>query len=86
MFNPWKMGPYHPDESAVGVVFWIVGILIGFNVIWITMDLWLRAHNHEFLTTEFKEGLRNQLWGPIIMGLCAFTVVAFLWHMLTERG
>jgi hypothetical protein len=50
------------------------------------MDIWLRAHGHEYLTTEFKEGLRNELWGPIVVGLLCFTIGAFVWHMFTSRG
>lgn len=85
MFNPWRMGPYHPDESAIGVWFWLFGIIIGFNIIWVGMDVWLRMNNHEYLTTEFREGLRHPVWGPIIMGLVAFTIAAFLTHMFTTN-
>jgi hypothetical protein len=73
------------DESPIGVWLWLV-LIIEVNATWIGMDLWLRANGHEFLTTEFREGLRNELWGPLIMGLVAFTVVAFLTHMLTSPG
>jgi hypothetical protein len=78
------VSPYRPDESSAGIWFWIALIAI-INATWISMDLWLRAHNHEYLTTEFKEGLRKPLWGPLIVGLLAFTVAAFLWHMFNTR-
>ena len=72
---------YRPDEKPYGVIAWVVLILL-VNAFWIGFDLWARKHNHEYMTTEFREGLRNTLWGPVIMGLCAFTVAAFLVHML----
>lgn len=73
------------DESPIGVWLWLV-LIIEVNASWIAMDLFLRWRHHEYLTTEFKEGLHNELWGPLIMGLVAFTVVAFLTHMLTSPG
>lgn len=73
-----------PGERPVGVWLWLV-LIATVNAEWIGMDLWLRAHGYEFLTTEFREGLRHQLWGPIISGLVAFTVVAFVVHMWTSR-
>ena len=75
---------YKPDESPIGVWFWLF-LIFEVNATWIGMDLWLRSHNHEFLTTEFKEGLRNPWWGPLIVGLLAFTVAAFCWHMFNTR-
>ena len=73
-------GPYRPDESTVGVWAW-VGLIVLANAYWIIFDLWARANNHEYMTTEFREGMSNELFGPLILGLVAFTVVAFLVHM-----
>ncbi len=61
-------------------------MVVGFNAVWISMDLWLKAHGHEYLTTEFREGLKNPLWGPLLGGLTAFTVVAFIVHMWQLQG
>jgi len=72
--------PYIPDESNVGVWAWVILILLA-NAYWIGFDLWARANQHEYMTTEFREGLNNPVLGPLIMGLVAFTVVAFLVHM-----
>ena len=72
---------YAPDESNVGVWAWVV-LIVAVNAYWISFDLWARANQHEYMTTEFREGLGNPLFGPLIMGLVAFTVVAFLTHML----
>ena len=76
------MSPYTPDESNVGVWAWVI-LIIGVNAYWIGFDLWARANNHEYMTTEFREGINNQLFGPLILGLVAFTVVAFLVHMFS---
>jgi hypothetical protein len=71
---------YQPDESNIGVWAWVI-LIIGVNAYWITFDLWARSHNHEYMTTEFREGINHPLFGPLILGLVAFTVVAFLVHM-----
>jgi len=68
------------DESNAGIWLWL-GLLAIVNATWISMDLWLHAHGHELLTTEFREGLRNQLWGPVLAFLTAGTVAAFTYHM-----
>lgn len=72
------------DESSIGIWFWIV-LVVGINVVWIGMDLWLYHHGHELLTTEFKEGLRNQLFGPLLCFLVTGSVAAFVWHMWNTR-
>ena len=69
------------DESPIGIWLWL-GLLAIVNATWISMDLWLHAHGHELLTTEFREGLKNQLWGPMLAFLTAGTVAAFTYHML----
>jgi hypothetical protein len=68
------------DESNIGIWLWLALIII-VNATWISMDIWLRANGHEFLTTEFREGLRNPFWGPFLCGAIAFTVVVFVAHM-----
>ena len=72
------------DESNIGVWLWVV-LIVGVNATWIGMDLWLRAHRHEFLTTEFREGLKDGLLGPLLCFLVAGTVAAFVWHMFLSR-
>lgn len=69
------------DETNVGAWLWLV-LLAVVNATWIGMDLWLRAHHHEYLTTEFKEGLRSGgVWGPLQAFLTFGTIAAFVWHM-----
>jgi hypothetical protein len=53
---------------------------------WISMDLWLYYTGHELLTTEFREGLRQPVWGPFLAFMVAGTVAAFTWHMYSTRG
>ena len=70
-------------ETPVGVWMWLALIII-VNATWISMDLWLHANGYEYLTTEFREGLRNELWGPCLCFLTAGTAAAFIWHMWTK--
>jgi hypothetical protein len=72
------------DESNIGVVLWFV-LLVVVNGTWIGMDLWLRAHHHEYLTTEFREGLANQMVGPFLAFATAGTVAAFVTHMWATK-
>jgi len=72
------------DESSIGIWLWVV-LIVAVNGLWIGMDLWLRANGHEYLTTEFREGLRNELWGPVLAFLTAGTVAAFVTHMWTSQ-
>lgn len=73
-----------PDESPVGVWLWLALVVI-VNALWIGMDLWLHSRGHEYLTTEFREGLRNELWGPVLCFVTFGSVAAFVWHMFSER-
>lgn len=75
----------HVDESSVGHWLWL-WLVVQTNATWIAMDVWLRKHHHEYLTTEFREGLRNPLLGPVLVFLTAGTMAAFLWHMFIDKG
>jgi uncharacterized membrane protein len=48
------------------------------------MDLWLHSHGYEYMTTEFKEGLKNSLWCPILAFLTAGVAAAFVAHMWSK--
>lgn len=72
------------DESKIGIWFWLV-LVLEVNATWISMDLWLHAHGHELLTTEFREGLSEPLWGPVLAFLVAGTVAAFVYHMTSTH-
>ncbi len=73
---------YTPDEAPYGAWAWLI-LIVGVNVYWISFDLWARRNNHEYLTTEFREAMNNQLWGPLLGGLVAFTIAAFIVHMFS---
>jgi hypothetical protein len=73
------------DESPIGIYLWLILILV-INVLWIGMDVWLSRNGHEMLTTEFREGLRNPFWGPLLAFLTAGTVAAFVWHMFIDKS
>jgi hypothetical protein len=73
------------DESNIGIWLWFA-LLVGTNVAWISMDLWLHYNGHELLTSEFKEGLKAPVWGPFLAFMVAGTVAAFIWHMLASRS
>ena len=68
------------DESNLGLWLWLVFFLT-VNALWIGMDLFLRWRHHEYLTTEFKEGLNSTYWGPFLCFMVAGTVAAFVSHM-----
>jgi hypothetical protein len=68
------------DESNIGIYLWVI-LIIAINVLWIGMDLWLRHNHHEYLTDEFREGISNPLWGPILLLLIVNTVTVFIGHM-----
>jgi hypothetical protein len=72
------------EKAPVGVWLWLV-LVIEVNASWIAMDVWLNTHGYEMLTTEFKEGLRHPIGGPLIAFATAGTVAAFLWHMLSAK-
>jgi hypothetical protein len=77
-------GPKVIDESNIGVWLWVVLILV-INALWIGMDIWLRKNGHEYLTTEFREGLAAPVWGPLLAFMTAGTVAAFVWHMFVDK-
>ena len=72
----------HVDESNIPLIFWFVFLAVT-NAMWICGDIWLKRHGHEYLTTEFKEGLKNQVIGPILAFVTVGSFAAFAWHMLT---
>jgi hypothetical protein len=73
------------DESNIGIWLWLALFII-VNATWIGMDLFLRWSGHEYLTTEFREGLRQPVWGPFLAFMVAGTIAAFLWDMYSTRS
>lgn len=73
-----------PDESNIGA--WLfVALIFGINVAWISIDLWLHAHHHEYLTTEFREGLKQPLIGFLLAFFTFGTIAGLIWHFFIQR-
>jgi hypothetical protein len=49
------------DERPYGIWLWCILLvfILGYVVV---ADWWLHSQGHEFMTTEFKEGLDNTVW------------------------
>lgn len=72
------------DESNIGIYLWLVLIFV-INATWIGMDLWLRANHHEYLTTEFREGVKSGWWGLVLLLGIVITITVFVWHMYWQK-
>jgi hypothetical protein len=74
-----------PDESLIPLFFWLA-LLISINVEWIAMDIWLRRHGHEFLTTEIREILQSSgPWG-LVISFMFFGTIGLMWfHFAYQR-
>ena len=74
-----------PDESLIPLFFWLV-LLVDINVQWIAMDIWLKRHGHEFLTTEVREILQGSgAWGLVISFAFFGTIGMMLFHFAYQR-
>lgn len=70
------------SERPVGVILWLV-LIVGVTAYVVLADLWLHSRGYEMLTTEFKEGLRNMVYGPLIVGFSAGLIGGLVWHFFT---
>jgi hypothetical protein len=71
------------DESLAGIWFW-VGLLTGVIAYVAAADLWLHAHHHELMTSEFREGLAHPVFGPVLAGLWFAVFIGFTYHFFFE--
>lgn len=82
------------DESTIGG--WLGGIFavsaIAYCTLgWVPIDLWLRKHGHELITTEVRELLLGGGWQAIafctivgsVLGTCLFVAG---YHFFYQRG
>ena len=67
------------DESDIPM--WLWGLELLLVNMWIPMDIWLRRHGHEYLTTEFRETLARPIAGPILAVTTFATFGVFIAHM-----
>lgn len=73
------------DESLIGAwlgIAYVVAVLVG----WVPIDMWLRRHHHEYITTEAREVLQSGGWrGVIFCFLVAGVVGVGLYHFFWQR-
>lgn len=67
------------DEKPYGIILWAALILFIFLFVLVS-DLWLYRHGHEMMTTEFKEGIKNRVWGPVLTGLFFGAQIGLAFH------
>lgn len=73
------------DESNIGIWLWVV-LLVEINATWIAMDLWLKAHGHEYLTTEVREGLAHGGWtGIALAAFIGMMLGVMYYHFMWQR-
>lgn len=74
------------DESNIGA--WLGLICVALALLpWIPMDLWLRRHHHEFITTEFREALQGSgRMGLLICGVLGAIFGIALYHFFYQRN
>ena len=76
---------YVATESAAPQFAWL-GLIVLVNVYWTFYDFVLAPmFRWEMMTTEYREGLNNPVFGPFIFGGTVLTVAAFFWHMINLR-
>lgn len=80
------MTPPQTDESHVGI--WLGLICVALALLpWIPMDMWLRRHRHEYITTEFREALQDASnWGLLICFFIGGILGIALYHFFYQRG
>ena len=74
------------DESLIGM--WLGLICVALALLpWIPMDIWLKKHNHEFITTEFREALQGSgRLGILICGIIGAILGVALYHFFYQRN
>jgi hypothetical protein len=72
------------DERPYGIWLWCILLvfILGYVVV---ADWWLHSQGHEFMTTEFKEGLDNTVWGPIVTALWFGTWIGLTFHFYIAK-
>lgn len=74
------------DESSIGIYLGLLALALAL-LPWIPMDLWLRRHHHEYITTEFREALQGSgPWGLLWCAIIGAMVGVALFHFFYQRG
>lgn len=67
------------SEAPIGIYMWL--FLMGFVLAYVVgCDWWLHANGYEYMTTEFKEGVVNPVWGPLITAAWFALFVGLTFH------
>jgi hypothetical protein len=72
------------DESNIGVWFGLICVALAL-LPWIPFDMWLKRHGHEYITTEFKEGLQNGVQGLVICAMLGAILGIAAYHFFYQR-
>ena len=73
------------DESNIAWWFWLI-LFVELNATWIWMDLWLKRHHHEFLTTEIREILSGGGWRALVfVAFLGATFGIICYHFFWQR-
>jgi hypothetical protein len=75
-----------PDESNIGAILGLICVALAL-LPWIGFDLWLKRHGHEYITTEFREGLQSSgPWGLVICAIIGAILGVALFHFFYQRN
>lgn len=77
--------PGPTSEKPLGVIAWAI-LLVGILVFVVVADIWLHHKGFEYMTTEFKEGLDNPIYGPILTALWFGTFIGLTFHFYLSRN
>ena len=74
------------DESPIGI--WLGLTCVALALLpWVPMDLWLKRHHHEYITTEFREALQDAgPWGMLICFVIGGILAVAGYHFFYQRS
>lgn len=72
------------DEKPIGIWLWLILFVINLAYV-VIADWWLHSHGHEFMTTEFREGLQNEIWGPIVTASWFGLFIGLTFHFYSAK-
>lgn len=75
-----------PDESNIGIILGLICVALAL-LPWIPMDLWLKRHGHEYITTEVREGLQSSgPWGLVFCFFVGGILAVAAFHFFYQRN
>jgi drug/metabolite transporter (DMT)-like permease len=74
------------DESLIGAWLGLSYVMLCLSL-WIPIDLWLKAHHHETISTETRELLKSGSWEAMLfMGMLGAVLSIGLYHFFYEQS